>query len=71
MSHPPKDGEVYKTTCTAAGPTAEGQIAALFGDGISISVENMDGYFHQGRVYVWHVSNIAAQPMAGEPEAGA
>ena len=62
MSHPPKDGEVYKTTCLSDGPTA-----TLEGMGLSVTVENMDGYFHEGRVYVWHVSNIAAQPPTGKP----
>ena len=67
MSHPPKDGEVYKTTCT----TASVGFATCEGDGLTATAENPDGYFKEHRRYVWNVTGLAADPPAGEPEAGA
>lgn len=62
MSHPPKDGEVYKTTCFKA----DSLTAILDGDDLTVTVGNTDGYFKAGALYVWHVRPAPVDHFTGE-----
>lgn len=67
MSHPPKDGETFDTTCTNANSLD----AICEGGGLSTTAVNTDGFFKEHHRYVWYVRTAAADPPAGEPETGA
>lgn len=69
MSHPPKDGETFDTTCTA-----EDVVATCEGGGLVANADNADGFFKKDSRYVWYVRASApddtAGSEAGQPQSG-